>query len=252
MNSRWWCWNCMSGVPLSHIKKIEDGWFGSGYCKPASASDDKSASTQENAQKCPQNDLGVSTHTESITDARKAGFCLSAGHPREREECKNRELARFCLRALHSDKLTRAVLFAIEHHGDQKDLGGEPYWFHPLTVANAIWGQSDVCSDREIEFCAAVLHDVVEDCGVTVDEIAAKFGDDVARLVERLTRNPGMYYEEYIGQVKKDPVAVAIKIADLEDNLDPRRIALAEHNGHDMTKRVDRYKGALKVLRGKK
>ena len=77
-----------------------------------------------------------------------------------------------------------AYLFASEKHKDQKRKGGEPYIHHPLEVAYIVAslqaGPSTIAS--------ALLHDVVEDCGVTIEEIEKLFGEEIAKIVDSLTK----------------------------------------------------------------
>jgi len=81
-------------------------------------------------------------------------------------------------------KIFKALQFAIKAHGDQKrKYTGEPYIIHPIAVAKLV---SDVGGD-EYMICTAILHDVVEDTHVTLDDIVQKFGTDIADLVSSLT-----------------------------------------------------------------
>lgn len=82
------------------------------------------------------------------------------------------------------DVLRRAYAFSCEVHLKQKRKGGEPYIEHPLAVAAIL---SDMCLDSNT-IAAGLLHDTVEDTDTTVDEIRELFGDDIAFLVEGLTK----------------------------------------------------------------
>ena len=82
------------------------------------------------------------------------------------------------------DKINKAYLFASEKHGDQKRVSGEPYIIHPLNVANIL---CDIKADSST-ICAALLHDTIEDCDVTKEDIEALFGTEVAKLVESITK----------------------------------------------------------------
>src|SRR5208283_2182270 len=80
--------------------------------------------------------------------------------------------------------LRRAYDFAAEHHKGQIRLSGEPYLSHPLEVAHSLADMKlDVTS-----LCAALLHDVVEDTKIPLEQISETFGPDVARLVEGATK----------------------------------------------------------------
>jgi len=82
------------------------------------------------------------------------------------------------------DLLNRAYVFAMKAHGSQLRASGDPYFSHPLEVAGIL---ADLRLDSA-SIATALLHDVVEDTGVTLDEIARLFGDVVARLVDGVTK----------------------------------------------------------------
>jgi GTP pyrophosphokinase len=80
--------------------------------------------------------------------------------------------------------LRRAYDFAAEQHKTQTRLSGEPFLSHPVEVAHILAGMKlDVTS-----LCAALLHDVVEDTKIPLDQISSYFGPDVAQLVEGATK----------------------------------------------------------------
>jgi len=114
--------------------------------------------------------------------------------------------------------LEDAIIFAADLHRSQRDKAGEPYILHPLRVA------LPVRSDRER--LAAVLHDVVEDTGVTLDGLRERGLDEgVVAAIETLTKREGEGYPAFIERVAQNPIARAVKLADLADNLDPDRLA---------------------------
>ena len=81
-------------------------------------------------------------------------------------------------------QLSRAYMFAYEKHFGQKRLSGEPYIVHPLNVAYIL---ADINADTPT-LCAALLHDTIEDCEVTYEELEEKFGTEVASLVNGVTK----------------------------------------------------------------
>lgn len=83
-----------------------------------------------------------------------------------------------------NETIRRALKFAVEAHGDQKRVSGEPYVIHPIAVAEIVagWGL-----DSEV-IAAALLHDVVEDTPVTSAELSKEFGSKIAGLVSGLTK----------------------------------------------------------------
>jgi GTP pyrophosphokinase len=80
--------------------------------------------------------------------------------------------------------ISKAYLFAFEKHFGQKRLSGEDYIVHPLNVAYIL---SDINADAAT-ICAAILHDTIEDCDVTYDDIVKKFGKEIADLVNGVTK----------------------------------------------------------------
>src|SRR5919206_1967202 len=82
------------------------------------------------------------------------------------------------------DLLTRAFLFAAEAHEGQQRRSGEEFIHHP-------WGVARICAELRLDeptIAAALLHDVVEDTGADIDDIRSEFGDEVAKLVEGVTK----------------------------------------------------------------
>jgi RelA/SpoT family (p)ppGpp synthetase len=82
------------------------------------------------------------------------------------------------------DLLNRAYVFSMVAHGDQTRKSGDPYFVHPLAVAGIL---ADLKADPA-SVVTALLHDVVEDTDVTVDDIAARFGREIADLVDGVTK----------------------------------------------------------------
>lgn len=82
------------------------------------------------------------------------------------------------------DRLNRAYVFTVQKHGTQKRASGDPYFSHPIEVAGLM---TDLKLDEET-IITALLHDTVEDTLVTIEEIEAKFGVEVARLVDGVTK----------------------------------------------------------------
>ncbi len=82
------------------------------------------------------------------------------------------------------DRLNRAYVFTVQKHGTQKRASGDPYFSHPIEVAGLM---TDLKLDEET-IITALLHDTVEDTLVTIEEVESKFGKDVARLVDGVTK----------------------------------------------------------------
>jgi (p)ppGpp synthase/HD superfamily hydrolase len=121
------------------------------------------------------------------------------------------------------------------------DKQGKPYILHVIRVAMSVLPGSS-----ENVLIAALMHDVVEDCGITVEALAVQFGPRIAAAVDKLSRRKGEAYGPYILRLKGDIIAKRVKIADLEDNLLESRIGkLAEDEQRRLRKR---YVKALAIL----
>ncbi|MBF0285644.1 MAG: bifunctional (p)ppGpp synthetase/guanosine-3',5'-bis(diphosphate) 3'-pyrophosphohydrolase [Magnetococcales bacterium] len=133
------------------------------------------------------------------------------------------------------DPLEKAIQLAVSAHRGQKDKAGIPYVLHPLRV---MMRMSD-----PIARIVAVLHDVVEDTPVTLDELRREgFSPEVLEALDCLTHREGESYEEYIERAASHPLALAVKRADLEDNMDIRR--LSQHPTDRDWARLVRYRQA--------
>jgi (p)ppGpp synthase/HD superfamily hydrolase len=135
--------------------------------------------------------------------------------------------------------LSLAIKIATEAHDGQVDRGGEPYILHPLRVMMAVTG------DRER--IAAVLHDVAEDCPEWPLERlkAVPFSGAVCEALDALTRRPDEDYRAFIARCAADPIARAVKLADLKDNQDISRIKSPTEQDWD---RLRKYANASVVL----
>jgi (p)ppGpp synthase/HD superfamily hydrolase len=126
-------------------------------------------------------------------------------------------------------------LAASLHRTQRRRVSNEPYIVHPLRVMLAL-------SDRPVNTrIAAVLHDTVEDCGLSLAGVEADFGPEVRRLVDAMTKRDGEIFTDRIDRCIEEggEEAVRIKIADMEDNL-------ADHPKPSM---FLRYQDSLAVLR---
>lgn len=115
------------------------------------------------------------------------------------------------------DILEKAISLALEGHANQKDKGGMPYILHPLYVMNKM--------DTKDEMICAILHDIVEDTEITFEDLKhLGFSKENLHTLDCLTRKKDEDYFDYIERVKSDKTAVKIKLADLEHNMDFKRV----------------------------
>ena len=92
----------------------------------------------------------------------------------------------------------------------------------------------------------ALLHDVVEDSDITLDQLRKEgFSDAVISALDAVTKREGELYDEFIGRIKENPMAVQVKLADLKDNMDLSR--LPELTERDL-QRVVKYHKAYRFL----
>lgn len=110
----------------------------------------------------------------------------------------------------------KAMQIAYNAHHGQFDCNGVPYIFHPYHLAE------QMCS--EITVCAALLHDVVEDTDITIEQLENIFPKEVTEALKLLTHDDNTDYFEYIRAIKSNPVARAVKMADLLHNSNQSRI----------------------------
>lgn len=84
-------------------------------------------------------------------------------------------------------QVLEALQFAAHKHRDQrrKDVEASPYVNHPIALANILWREGGVHEPPVI--CAALLHDTIEDTDTTRQELASRFGEEVARIVSEVT-----------------------------------------------------------------
>jgi RelA/SpoT family (p)ppGpp synthetase len=123
-------------------------------------------------------------------------------------------------------RIEAAYTYAEQAHAHQKRMSGEPYITHPLAVASAV---VEWCMDADA-ICAALLHDTMEDTGATKQELAEKFGKEVAEMVDGLSKLDKMEFASYkeaqaenfrkmLMAMARDLRVVLIKLADRQHNI---------------------------------
>lgn len=116
---------------------------------------------------------------------------------------------------IYTPLTNKAMRIAYAAHQGQVDYNGIPYIFHPIHLAEAM--------DDEVSCCAALLHDVVEDTDVTMEDLRKEFPEEVMEVLKLLTHEKGVDYFEYVRAITAHPIAVKIKLADLAHNADQTR-----------------------------
>ncbi len=139
-----------------------------------------------------------------------------------------------------SDELLERMAEAIATvaHMRQKDRAGLPYITHPEKVASML--------DTTEEKCVGWLHDVLEDTEVKESDLRPIFGDRITDAVVAMTHEDGVPYLDYVRNLKKNPLAKKVKLADLRHNMDPSR---QKDLNEDWRRRMEqKYLPAVKIL----
>ena len=126
---------------------------------------------------------------------------------------------------IQNNILEKAIIFAAKKHSGQTRKGnGTPYILHPARVMAILYGVKK-SSNLNLLMAICILHDTVEDCGVTTAEIAKKFGHHVAACVDELTTDKKKCEEmgkaEYLlnKMLKMSSYSLCVKLADRLDNI---------------------------------
>lgn len=128
----------------------------------------------------------------------------------------------------------KALMIAVQAHSGQTDKQGKPYILHPLAVAS----QLDSLELKTI----ALLHDAIEDSWVSKEFLLENgIPEELVEVIALLTKPKDMPYEDYLRRVKTNPMALAVKKADLAHNTSSERAeGLNDHRKakYEMAKRV--------------
>ncbi len=140
----------------------------------------------------------------------------------------------------YSKLINQAIDLSFSAHLGQFDKAGRPYFTHPLIVAQQM--------ESEYEICTALLHDVIEDTDITLEELEKIFPSEITEAVKVLTHQEGIDYFDYILTIKDNPIARKVKLADLRHNLDATRIADNPKLLRDYERRKKKYERAIALL----
>lgn len=134
--------------------------------------------------------------------------------------------------------LQRAIEISVTAHKGQFRKDGSPYVLHPLRLMMSV--------NSPEEKIVAVLHDVVEDTDVTMQQLEDEgFSEQVLAALGLVTHDDGTSYEDYITNIKGNPIARAVKLADLRDNTNVFEIP--QLSAKDL-QRLEKYHRAYKTL----
>lgn len=139
---------------------------------------------------------------------------------------------------LYTRLTKKALRLCFEAHGNQVDKSGLPYVFHPFHLAEQM--------TDELTTVTALLHDVVEDTVYTLDDLRQMgYPSPVLEALALLTRREDVPYLDYVAGLKGNPIAKAVKLADLRHNSDLTRLDQVDQRALE---RVEQYGKAIALL----
>ena len=141
---------------------------------------------------------------------------------------------------IYTPLTNKAMKIAYAAHHRQLDYNGIPYIFHPIHLAETM--------DDEISCCVALLHDVVEDTHVTLEQLAREFPEEVITVLKLLTHDDAVPYFDYVRAIKSNPIAVKVKLADIAHNSDQTRCVGSDLTEAKLAYWKEKYEKATKIL----
>ena len=139
---------------------------------------------------------------------------------------------------LYTPATKKALALCFQAHKDQLDKGGMPYVFHPFHLAEQMTDEDTTV--------LALLHDVVEDTPYTLEDLARMgFSPRVLEALALMTHDPAIPYMDYVAKIKANPLARAVKLADLRHNSDLSRL---DSPNPRVLMRAEKYRQAIALL----
>ncbi|MCL1913526.1 MAG: GTP pyrophosphokinase [Eubacteriaceae bacterium] len=139
---------------------------------------------------------------------------------------------------IYTELTKKAMIIAFSAHKEQIDKSGMPYIYHPIHLAEQF--------DTEDEIIVALLHDVIEDTIITLEELSIQgFSKQTIGALALLTHDDGIEYMDYIANIKSNSLATKVKLADLRHNSDATRLGGIDSRGLE---RIKKYEEAYAVL----
>ncbi|UKB86056.1 phosphohydrolase [Chryseobacterium sp. MEBOG06] len=132
--------------------------------------------------------------------------------------------------------LEKAVSIATQAHAGQTDKSGKPYILHILRVM--------MKGKNENEMICGVLHDLVEDTAWTFEQLAEEgFPQQIIRALELVTKKGNEDYSDFIERIIQNDLAIAVKLNDLEDNMDVSRLnKVTEKDAERLSKYINAHR----------
>ena len=138
---------------------------------------------------------------------------------------------------IDSKRVQRALEFATEKHKGQKRIGGDDYITHPYAVCEMV-KEKGYGEDYQI---TALFHDLLEDTDATEQDVLEYGNEEILTAVKLLTKEQGYKMAEYVGAIKNNKIAFAVKTADRLHNLQCAVIAGAEFKRKYILETIDWY-----------
>lgn len=139
---------------------------------------------------------------------------------------------------IYTENTKKALRICFDAHKDQEDKSGMPYVFHPFHLAEQM--------KTEETTIVALLHDVVEDSDYTLEDLKAfGFSGAVTDAVALMTHADDVEYMDYVRKIKDNPIAKAVKLADLRHNSDLSRL---DEVTEKALNRREKYLKAIELL----
>ena len=137
------------------------------------------------------------------------------------------------------DVIEKSLQIALKAYAGQRDKAGKAYILHPIRIMLQM--------DSDYEMAVALLHDVVEDSNCSGNDLLAEgIPPDVVDAVLALSKRDGETYDQFIDRVAGNALAVKVKLADIEDNINVLRL---DSVGDKDLERVAKYHKAWKKLK---
>ena len=139
---------------------------------------------------------------------------------------------------IYTELTKKAMKLCFQAHKDQTDKSGIPYVFHPIHLAEQMKDEDTTV--------VALLHDVVEDTDYTLEDLREMgFNERVIGAIALMTHAEGVPYMDYVAKIKENPIAKAVKLADLAHNSDITRMDVVDEKA---IARVEKYAKAIRFL----
>lgn len=139
---------------------------------------------------------------------------------------------------IYTNLTKKAMKIAFEAHKNQVDKNGMPYIYHPIHLAEQM--------DDEETVCVALLHDVVEDTDISLEDLKQEgFSEEILKALKLMTHDDFVPYMDYVKKIKTNPIATKVKLADLKHNSDLTRLDIVDQKA---IKRAEKYKEAIEML----